>query len=123
MAKVVRKVAAAPGGEIVSAVGLELDFSESRGRGSVYRRLLEQLAAAQGSVLKLTNAKARYSVTKAARKLKLKVLYACKGDDLYCKIASEAAGEKQAPVPALVSHAIDPVLFKALKEGPCTAKE
>ena len=113
------------GGTItMSDEGLNLNFTPGRPR--IYDGLLEQLLdAPKGSVLKCLHVKARYSITKAARRVGCVVAFALADGTLYTKITGMRT---EAAVPAVNLGAkacptnLIPVM-RALVNGPMTAKE
>ena len=124
--KVERAKGAKAGGKIVLAEGLDLDFTRRGGRGGVYVELLEQLLdAPKGSVLKCENLKARYSCTKAARKLGAVVAFAEKENVLYVKITGMKRETVMAPTACgpKAMGTLEAIVLKELAKGPLLLKE
>lgn len=111
-----------PEASIVSLDKLELKFG-LRGRVSPYRELLERLLdAPRTCALKVSNLNARYSISKQARALGWKVLFAEHEGALYVKIDGvlEEQGRKAG---SAVPNANAKLVLRALVPGPMTAME
>lgn len=111
-----------PEAAIVSLDNLELHFGQRR-RVSPYREMLERLLdAPRTSALRVSNLSARYSITKQARALGWKVLFAEHEGGLYVKIDGVAEEEGRKPISS-ASEANRKLVLRALSAGPLTLAE